>query len=384
LVSRRVGQKETALKLTVVRPSAMSYDITIWEQIRTRVERRTRTLVEDIGSQIARDLTLLEHHGIYPVPWQLGEIMQQRAQSWVQRLYDPCCDAYERIGKELSVEFDKAVWAFWIEPFVMKEVQTNRYGYRASMLLELLLCAVGSPPEKRNLLKVGQKNCCLAVRLRIYEVWYDKLHHLPPRINQAIAAMARHHQAEVHAARIVRGIVSHPVSTSPHPAVIPKQSLESAADDSTSSPSAVPESGIKAASEDPHEPGDSPPSQRPKVEAEGGWEEIEIVFLSDERVQIRSGKSIETRNYAEFGFQDGRNENPNRAWQTLRRLAELRGVIRNGTEGHQPWPKVEKRVQEIRKVFREHFGISSDPVPFVEGSGYHAKFKIGCGISYHT
>jgi hypothetical protein len=108
------------------------------------------------------------------------------------------------------------------------------------------------------------------------------------------------------------------------------------------------------------------------------------MFLSDERVQIRSGKGIETRNYAEFGFQDGRNQNPNRAWETLRRLAELRGVIRDAMDGHLPWPKVEKRVQEIRKVFREQFGISSDPVPFVEGTGYHARFKISCGPSYHT
>jgi hypothetical protein len=87
----------------------------------------------------------------------------------------------------------------------MKEVQTNSYGYRASKLLELLLCAVGSPPEKRNLLKVGQKDCCLTVRRHIYEKWYDKLHHLPPRINAVVAALARHRETEIHAARIVRG-----------------------------------------------------------------------------------------------------------------------------------------------------------------------------------
>jgi len=84
----------------------------------------------------------------------------------------------------------------------MREEQ-NHLGYKASKGLELLLCAVGSPPESRDLLKVGQKDCCLTVRAHIYEIWYDKLHHLPPRINKAIAAMARQNEAEMHAARIV-------------------------------------------------------------------------------------------------------------------------------------------------------------------------------------
>ena len=48
------------------------------------------------------------------------------------------------------------------------------------------------------------------------------------------------------------------------------------------------------------------------------WEGIEITFLSDERVQIHIGKTHETRNYAEFGFQDNKSKNPNRAWETLR------------------------------------------------------------------
>jgi len=212
----------------------MSYDITIWEQIRDRVELRTRTFVQDIGLQIANDRSLIEYHGSYPVPWQLREIMQQRAQFWVQRFYDPCCEAYKRTGKELSVEFDAAVWAFWIEPFAMKEVQTNHYGYRASMLLELLLCAVGSPPERRNLLKVGEKDCCFAVRLHIYETWYDKLHHLPPRINEALALMARANAAELRAARIVRGLPPEPVSTLPSVPPVAAHSSDSAQNDSKS------------------------------------------------------------------------------------------------------------------------------------------------------
>lgn len=89
------------------------------------------------------------------------------------------------------------------------------------------------------------------------------------------------------------------------------------------------------------------------------WDAIEISFLSEERVQIRNGANRETLNYAEFGFQDARNGKPNRAWEALRVLAAQRGIIRDAaTVGK--WPKFEKRVQEIRKVLRKHFGISAD------------------------
>src|ERR1019366_3330445 len=115
------------------------------------------------------------------------------------------------------------------------------------------------------------------------------------------------------------------------------------------------------------------------------WDAIEISFLSDERVQIRNGANRETLNYAEFGFQDARNGKPNRAWEALRVLAAQRGIIGDAaTVGK--WPEFEKRVQEIRKVLRKHFGISADPIPFVEveGTGYQVLFKISCSPSFHT
>jgi hypothetical protein len=48
------------------------------------------------------------------------------------------------------------------------------------------------------------------------------------------------------------------------------------------------------------------------------------------------------------------------------------------------WPKVEKRIPEIRKVLREHFGISADHILFVENGGFRAQFKIRCAPSFHT
>jgi hypothetical protein len=114
------------------------------------------------------------------------------------------------------------------------------------------------------------------------------------------------------------------------------------------------------------------------------WDTIEISFTSEERVQIRNGVMTETRNYADFGFADGRSRKPNRAWQALYVLAAKRGIIRDPAKTGEKWPGVEKRMQEIRKILRKQFGISADPIPFVEGTGYQARFKIGCGPSFHT
>ena len=125
-------------------------------------------------------------------------------------------------------------------------------------------------------------------------------------------------------------------------------------------------------------------SPQPNRGGAATWETIEILFLSDERVQIRNGTNTETRNYAGFGFADGRNGKPNQAWVTLRVLAEEGGILRDAMKTGRAWPKVEKRMQEIRMVLREHFGISADPVPFIEGIGYRACFKIGCSPSFHT
>ncbi len=113
------------------------------------------------------------------------------------------------------------------------------------------------------------------------------------------------------------------------------------------------------------------------------WGEVEIVFLSDDRLQIFIGqKARETMNYAEIGFHDLRTGNPNRAWIALRGIAEHNGTIRNSSQTSSMWSIFEKRVQEIRKILRNRFDISVDPIPFVEGTGYVAQFKISCGPSY--
>jgi len=113
------------------------------------------------------------------------------------------------------------------------------------------------------------------------------------------------------------------------------------------------------------------------------WEDIEIRFVSDERAQIIFANESETRNYAEFGFEDVRSQKPNKAWLRLRELAEKRGVVRPPANGRER-AAFEKRMQEIRTQFRGLFHLSEDPLPFTRGKGYCARFKIGCAPSYNS
>ena len=659
------------------------YDISIWEEIRSIVSWKTDRLVENINKEISKDPSLAEFQGKHPVPFQLQQIMEQRANAWVQRLYDPCCDAYKSRGKTLSADFDRAVWFYRIEPFIMGEKDSQIHNQTMGGFLNLLLCAVGSPPERRPSLTVNQKRCCFYVRTKVYETWHDKLHHLLPRIHEAAAAMAQANAREPHAARIVAGL---PPDNRPAPPATPahtfrwedldhqlinlklgslsEQMQAAIAEDERLVQSEAAKKGnsayflpaffekqekrtrewarkvyetycevwqlqggtrtwafVKAVyeravvpliaarqggaesqvmlratrmgsthnpqlpaalgqwhrqiqnlrvslwrefeietsewkytlagqqAEASKPPGNSqsrglppdvsakktvpvskappPPSeirgrgvihgprptevlsdlpayypatlvartsvilvqavrkfpvqtqtlelckyviskltpdfrealqnqvfrqheaisrmqdllrsllvqncgdgrrselekgvlksdewltliteiareitndtpvtavsnQQPQGTPESGgmetatWDTIEISFLSDERVQIRNGANSETRNYAEFGFADGRSKKAkkaNQAWETLRALAEQGGTIRDAAKTGRTWPKVEKRMQEIRKVLRKHFRISADPIPFVEGTGYQARFKIGCGPSFNT
>lgn len=376
----------------------MSYNIAIWEEIRDRVKWKVNKLPEDIEREITSDRSLQEFRGSDKVPWQLREVMQQRAQAWIQRLYDFCCDAYRSLGKEPSIEFDMAVWAFCIEPFIMKE-EKNENDYRASLLLELLLCAVGSPPERRGLLRVSQKDCCVAVRNQVWQTWRDRLLHLPSKWDEAVRVMSSYNAIERQARRIAAGLP--PMERKPLHSMVPIAPPQEAAKPTPMStdPSQAAEH-TSSADQETKQPSVGYISEMANEEeapaplelvAQGKWEDIEILFLSDDRVQIvRGGKRCETLNYAEFGFEDGRTGNPNQAWILLRQLAEKRGCIASQTEAQMEWSKVEKRIQEIRSVLRKYFGITSDPIPFIEkthpqnAGGYNACFRISCGPSYRT
>lgn len=113
------------------------------------------------------------------------------------------------------------------------------------------------------------------------------------------------------------------------------------------------------------------------------WEQVEITFTSEERVRIKIGEHIETRNYNDFGFEDGRTGKPNRAWSAFRILAEQNGIVRDAFAGNK-WPSIEKRMQELRRILRETFNAEGDPLPFVKGIGYRARFKICRALSLRS
>jgi hypothetical protein len=116
------------------------------------------------------------------------------------------------------------------------------------------------------------------------------------------------------------------------------------------------------------------------------WDEIEISFLSDERVEIRTCGQPKTYNYGELGLADHRGGKrggkPNLAWATLRTLAESDGILKQPPPGSARG-RVEKRIQEIRNKLRTHFGIEADPIP-LSSFTYRTSFKISCKRSYDT
>lgn len=116
----------------------------------------------------------------------------------------------------------------------------------------------------------------------------------------------------------------------------------------------------------------------------GKWEDVEIEFLSDDRAQIRVGDETETLNYGDMGFMDRRDEKPNESWIILRKLAQQGGILADSAAAGKNWPAVEKHMQRIRKALRERFRRADDPVPFINGIGYSARFKIRCARSFET
>ncbi len=146
-----------------------------------------------------------------------------------------------------------------------------------------------------------------------------------------------------------------------------------------------------------------PPEPEPPPLA---WDkDVSIIFLSEERVQVKRGDVFATMNYAEFGFEDKRNGKPDQAWVLLREMAENKGVLQKPDrrvpevilkvardrekELHRAlevqarqWAKTQKHVETIRKRLREHFQIlDGDPVP-ATAAGYQTAFQLGVSPSY--
>lgn len=128
----------------------------------------------------------------------------------------------------------------------------------------------------------------------------------------------------------------------------------------------------------------SKPTELPPPPAPLTWQEVSIIFLSDERVQVKRRDQYETLNYAEFGFADGRNGKPDRAWIVLQEFGKRKGILPKPQPGRgagdllKDWDILGKRIQTIRDRLRKHFGITEgDPITF-SGTAYQVAFQIGC------
>ncbi len=135
------------------------------------------------------------------------------------------------------------------------------------------------------------------------------------------------------------------------------------------------------------EPGGLKTPHQPPERAPKSWQEIEITFLSDHRIDINcGGANRKTYNYADLGFQDRRdrkNAKPNRAWEMLREIAKRKGTIPRPSPGTNR-AMIQKRMEEIREKLRGHFkNIEGDPIPF-NCDRYQASFRISCGPSFET
>jgi hypothetical protein len=113
------------------------------------------------------------------------------------------------------------------------------------------------------------------------------------------------------------------------------------------------------------------------------WEDVQILFLSDDRIQVRIAGQPKTYNYAEFGCMDQRSKLPNKVWTVLRTLALAQGVITDDRRTtFKGWPALEKQIEKLRKLLRDRFNISEDPLPFQRRIGYRLQCRIGRAESF--
>ena len=126
---------------------------------------------------------------------------------------------------------------------------------------------------------------------------------MPSPIDEAAAALSRHKALEARAVRLAAGLPPDPPPPAP-----PTPPLEQPAASVPPQPAPIPPPATVSALKDAA--AEQLESSKDAATDAATWEDIEILFLSDERVQIRNGTNRETRNYAEFGFADGQDRKP--------------------------------------------------------------------------
>jgi hypothetical protein len=120
------------------------FSVVLWEGMSDTARPKILALVKDIRKHVSEDKALRRFR-VNPAPsrpnWQLDQILEQRANGWVQEVYGICCELWSKQGKAESSDFYGAIWANEIEPFIN------------GIVPDLLLRGVGLSRKERQLLK---------------------------------------------------------------------------------------------------------------------------------------------------------------------------------------------------------------------------------------
>ena len=105
------------------------------------------------------------------------------------------------------------------------------------------------------------------------------------------------------------------------------------------------------------------------------WEEISIDFLDGSQVNVEARGKRHRYDFSEMGFKDDRTGEPNIAWKMLHILAQTNAVLQRPRGEERS--AFRKRKESLANYLKGFFGISDDPLPWVESDkSWKALFKI--------
>lgn len=109
------------------------------------------------------------------------------------------------------------------------------------------------------------------------------------------------------------------------------------------------------------------------------WEDITLIFLSDDLVRVEAKEISKKYQYSDLGFTDRRKgDEPNSRWPILRIFAEFNGEfsweLNIDDEIKQKMPSI---VRDISKKLKDAFGINDSPFHhYSKEKSYKTKFTI--------
>jgi hypothetical protein len=244
-------------------PADDSYqDVKLWELIRTRVESGIESLVEGLEDEVPKDDLLRASRNQKGIGPTFPRILEQRANSWIERFYDLACAALPGATTPAS---DRAIYTFVVRPFIDKhlyDLLLRALGIRLPSSLDPLsklfrnfrlpgeippVRRLQSPKsvevDERHLVTTEQRRCCEEVKDRVSRRWRAKL--VPGcfeerQLAEATAAMAQADAQRTRATRIASGSSPEAATAASRIVVAPKETMTSEVDSPAPGRSASP------------------------------------------------------------------------------------------------------------------------------------------------